>query len=83
MEDKQETEVRTFLITDARGNTCRTQEHGDEAAGALAARCAQFADAAVTSLGGRLLGVGVGLDSGERVGGTAERTRRGACKLGA
>ncbi|HEU4488454.1 MAG TPA: ABC transporter substrate-binding protein, partial [Actinomycetota bacterium] len=55
MEDKQEAEVRTFLIADVRGYTRYTQEHGDEAAGALAARFADIAEGAVTDLGGRLL----------------------------
>ena len=35
------TELRTFLIADIRGYTTYTREHGDEAAGALAARFAE------------------------------------------
>jgi WD40 repeat protein/DNA-binding SARP family transcriptional activator/class 3 adenylate cyclase len=34
-------EIRTFLVADVRGYTAFTQEHGDEAAAALAARFAQ------------------------------------------
>ena len=48
-------DVRTFLIADVRGYTRFTQEQGDEAAGALAARFAKIAGAAVTDLGGELL----------------------------
>lgn len=48
-------DVRTFLIADVRGYTRFTQEQGDEAAGALAARFAEIAGAAVTDLGGQLL----------------------------
>ena len=36
------TELRTFLIADIRGYTTYTREHGDEAAGALAARFAEI-----------------------------------------
>ena len=62
MDDKEQlrveergADVRTFLIADVRGYTRFTQEQGDEAAGALAARFAKIAGAAVTDLGGQLL----------------------------
>ncbi|MGI8620788.1 MAG: ABC transporter substrate-binding protein [Actinomycetota bacterium] len=62
MDDKEQlkveergADVRTFLIADVRGYTRFTQEQGDEAAGALAAKFAKIADAAVTDLGGQLL----------------------------
>lgn len=62
MDDKEQlrveergADVRTFLIADVRGYTRFTQEHGDEAAGVLAAKFAKIPDAAVTDLGGQLL----------------------------
>jgi YVTN family beta-propeller protein len=51
----RDADVRTFLIADVRGYTRFTQEHGDEAAGELAAHFAEVAGAAVSDLGGRLL----------------------------
>lgn len=50
-----ETVVRTFLIADVRGYTRFTQEHGDEAAGRLAARFAELAREAVVSFGGEVI----------------------------
>jgi branched-chain amino acid transport system substrate-binding protein len=47
--------VRTFLIADVRGYTSFTQAHGDEAAGALAAKFAALAREAVTATGGEVL----------------------------
>ncbi|HZJ51707.1 MAG TPA: hypothetical protein VFF07_12895 [Actinomycetota bacterium] len=61
MDDKEQlrveergADVRTFLIAEVRGYTRFTQEHGDEAAGVLAAKFAKIPDAAVTDLGGQL-----------------------------
>jgi branched-chain amino acid transport system substrate-binding protein len=48
-------DVRTFLIADVRGYTRFTQEHGDEAAGELAARFADLAGQVVSSCGGQVL----------------------------
>jgi branched-chain amino acid transport system substrate-binding protein len=48
-------DVRTFLIADVRGYTRFTQEHGDEAAGELAARFADLAGEAVSSCGGQMI----------------------------
>ena len=47
--------VRTFLIADVRGYTRYTHEHGDEAAGGLAAAFAELARRAIESRGGELL----------------------------
>jgi YVTN family beta-propeller protein len=47
--------VRTFLIADMRGYTRFTQEHGDEAAGRLAAEFAQLTRAAVGSHEGEVI----------------------------
>lgn len=48
-------QLRTFLIADVRGYTRYTQEHGDEAAAALAAQFAELVDAVVSRRDGRLL----------------------------
>ena len=48
-------QLRTFLITDVRGYTRYTQEHGDEAAAALAAQFAELVDDVVSRRDGRLL----------------------------
>lgn len=47
--------VRTFLIADIRGYTSFTLEHGDEAAGVLAAAFARITRATVTEFDGTLL----------------------------
>ena len=47
--------VRTFLITDIRGYTSYTQEHGDEAAAALASSFADLVRATVEERDGRLI----------------------------
>jgi YVTN family beta-propeller protein len=47
--------IRTFLIADLRGYTRFTQEHGDEKAGALAARFAELAREAVAGRNGEVL----------------------------
>jgi branched-chain amino acid transport system substrate-binding protein len=47
--------VRTFLIADVRGYTSFTQAHGDEAAGALAARFAELAREAISAAGGEVI----------------------------
>jgi YVTN family beta-propeller protein len=47
--------VRTFLIADVRGYTRFTHEHGDEAAGRLAARFAAISREAVVAGGGELI----------------------------
>jgi len=47
--------IRTFLIADVRGYTAFTQQHGDEAAGRLAARFAEIAQEGVEACGGVLL----------------------------
>lgn len=47
--------IRTFLIPDVRGYTRYTQEHGDEAAAALAARFAALVRASVAEFGGALI----------------------------
>src|SRR5437763_11770870 len=47
--------VRTFLIADVRGYTRYTQDHGDEAAGDLAARFAGVVRATVPPFDGELL----------------------------
>jgi class 3 adenylate cyclase/streptogramin lyase len=49
------TELRTFLIADVRGYTRYTQEHGDEAASALAARFAGIVRDVVPAFGGELV----------------------------
>jgi len=49
------TSVRTFLIADMRGYTRYSDEHGDEAASALARRFAAIAGGAVTAQGGEML----------------------------
>jgi WD40 repeat protein/class 3 adenylate cyclase len=49
--------VRTFLISDIRGYTRFTQEHGDEAAARLAEKFAELAEEGVEAWGGRLLEV--------------------------
>ncbi|HEU5211607.1 MAG TPA: ABC transporter substrate-binding protein [Gaiellaceae bacterium] len=48
-------QLRTFLITDVRGYTRYTQEHGDEAAAALAAQFAELVNDVVSRRDGRLL----------------------------
>lgn len=48
-------EVRTFLISDVRGYTRFTREHGDEAASRLTARLAQVVRDVVPRYGGELL----------------------------
>lgn len=50
-----ETELRTFLIADIRGYTTYTREHGDEAAGRLAAQFAELVRSVVGGRGGFLL----------------------------
>jgi class 3 adenylate cyclase len=50
-------EIRAFLIADVRGYTRYTQEHGDEAAAALASRFAALVREAVEATGGRVLGL--------------------------
>jgi peptide/nickel transport system substrate-binding protein len=47
--------VRTFLIADVRGYTPFTQEHGDEAAGRLAAAFAELSREAVEAHGGEVI----------------------------
>ena len=47
--------VRTFLIADIRGYTSYTQEHGDEAAAALATSFAEIVSAAVDEREGRMI----------------------------
>ncbi|TMK37489.1 MAG: hypothetical protein E6G58_01815 [Actinobacteria bacterium] len=47
--------IRTFLIADVRGYTAFTQQHGDEAAGRLAARFAEIAQEGVEACGGELV----------------------------
>ena len=47
--------IRTFLIADVRGYTAFTQQHGDEAAGQLAARFAEIAQEGVEACGGELV----------------------------
>jgi ABC-type transport system substrate-binding protein/class 3 adenylate cyclase len=47
--------VRTFLIADVRGYTSYTQEHGDEAAAALASQFADVVDKTVEERDGRLI----------------------------
>jgi adenylate cyclase len=49
------TELRTFLIADVRGYTQFTQEQGDEAASALAARFAGVVREAVPAFGGEMV----------------------------
>src|SRR3954453_9076961 len=51
----ERSEVRTFLIADVRGYTRFTQSHGDEAAGALAARFASLVQEVVEPREGQLL----------------------------
>jgi YVTN family beta-propeller protein len=53
--ERDESDIRTFLIADVRGYTRFTQEHGDEEAGSLAARFAELAREAVDQCGGTLL----------------------------
>ena len=48
-------QLRTFLITDVRGYTRYTQEHGDEAAAELAAEFARIVQDVVSPRDGRLL----------------------------
>ncbi|MGZ8694746.1 MAG: protein kinase domain-containing protein [Gaiellaceae bacterium] len=48
-------QLRTFLITDVRGYTRYTQEHGDEAAAELAAEFARIVQEVVSPRDGRLL----------------------------
>jgi YVTN family beta-propeller protein len=48
-------EIRAFLIADVRGYTRYTQEHGDEAAAALASRFAALVRSGVEAAGGRLV----------------------------
>jgi class 3 adenylate cyclase len=55
VDDRAGLGVRTFLIADARGYTRFTQEHGDEAASALASRLAVAARRAASAFGGELL----------------------------
>jgi YVTN family beta-propeller protein len=52
---RDDSDIRTFLIADVRGYTRFTQEHGDEEAGALAARFAGLARETVEAQGGTLL----------------------------
>jgi branched-chain amino acid transport system substrate-binding protein len=47
--------VRTFLIADVRGYTRYSDEHGDEAASALARRFAEIASDAVAARGGEVI----------------------------
>ena len=47
--------IRTFLIADVRGYTAFTQQHGDEAAGRLAASFAEIAQEGVEACGGELV----------------------------
>jgi len=47
--------VRTFLIADVRGYTRYSDEHGDEAASALARRFAAIASDAVAARGGEVI----------------------------
>ena len=49
------TSVRTFLIADLRGYTRYSDEHGDEAASALARRFAAIASDAVSARGGEVI----------------------------
>jgi class 3 adenylate cyclase len=49
------TSVRTFLIADLRGYTRYSDEHGDEAASALARRFATIASDAVSARGGEVV----------------------------
>jgi class 3 adenylate cyclase len=49
------TSVRTFLIADLRGYTRYSDEHGDEAASALARRFAAIASDAVSARSGKLI----------------------------
>src|SRR5256885_6245305 len=49
------TSVRTFLIADLRGYTRYSDEHGDEAASALARRFAAIASDAVSARGGEVV----------------------------
>jgi len=49
------TELRTFLVADIRGYRRFTEQHGDEAARRLAARCAQLAKEAAEAHAGRVL----------------------------
>jgi class 3 adenylate cyclase len=48
-------DIRTFLFADMRGWTVYTQEHGDEAASALAARFAALVTEAVPEYEGELV----------------------------
>jgi YVTN family beta-propeller protein len=52
---RRDSDIRTFVIADVRGYTRYTQEHGDEEAGALAARFAELARETVASLGGEVI----------------------------
>jgi predicted ATPase/class 3 adenylate cyclase/DNA-binding SARP family transcriptional activator len=54
-EPERRTEVRTFLITDVRGWTRFTLEHGDEAAARLAHRFADVVEETVTPRGGQVV----------------------------
>jgi class 3 adenylate cyclase len=53
--DGEATSFRAFLIADLRGYTRYTDEHGDEAASALALSFAVIASEAVSALGGEVL----------------------------
>jgi class 3 adenylate cyclase/sugar lactone lactonase YvrE len=53
--EQPSSELLTFLFADVRGYTRFTQEHGDEAAAALASRFADIVEGTVTAFGGRLL----------------------------
>jgi branched-chain amino acid transport system substrate-binding protein len=53
--DGEATSVRTFLIADLRGYTRYSDEHGDEAASALARRFAAIASDAVRAQGGEVV----------------------------
>jgi YVTN family beta-propeller protein len=53
--DLPDAPVRTFLIADIRGYTRFTQEHGDEAAGRLAAEFAELSRSAVESHDGKVI----------------------------
>jgi class 3 adenylate cyclase len=53
--DGSDASIRTFLIADVRGHTSFTQQRGDEAAAALAARFARIARERISGNGGRVI----------------------------
>jgi YVTN family beta-propeller protein len=74
-----EAAVRTFLIADVRGYTRFTQEHGDEAGGALAASFAELTRETIVAAGGEVIELRG--DEALCVFGSARRALRAAVEL--